>query len=230
MISGLAFVLLAGANAHVPLRFVGIPDNQQDYKILQEFASCMVKRFPERVHTYLGTYPFQSNARKITSATISPNCLSSNVLRISPSVLRGVISEVILTQNFPEPAANFEKVAPLRLGVKSPAGFPSDKNRFVALYGAAECLARSETRRVNVLVRSDVDSVQAKSAFAELNSAWAACNPPTDIGMITLYDLRALGAEMLYRLEQTARNGNAKVSEAASITERGGSRMLEAAE
>jgi hypothetical protein len=165
---------------------------------LAEFAGCIVKSSPDKVHSAL-TRDFRSRdyRRELkTLSEINRDCLdgweglqrSRRVqLRAGGLPFAAALAEAMMKRDNAPLNARLLRAAK----IEAPTYAPSDR--------VAMCIARSDADHVAALLNSSIASEDEAKAAEELNPALRACSQGTSV-VLEPYGLRAILATASYRL------------------------------
>jgi hypothetical protein len=169
-------------------------------RVLNDYATCLVKESERRVHEFLITFPGTAEARKIGADIAESDCLYTGQLRFQPSLFRGSLYEALYSRDFAQKATiDFTAAPALDYSVGKPSGDEAADGQ-VAIRNFADCVIRADPANARALTLSKVSSSEESRAFEALKPELSGCLTTGIELTFSKPVLRGLVAETLYRL------------------------------
>jgi len=174
----------------------GEADQVEGMRALYDFGACLAKARRRQVERFLAVAPFSGAAHDAGKQVVSGECLNGGEMRFSPEALRGPFYQALYRRRFGDRAMPDLKDAPqLDFSVAGGANpVAANLRRF------ADCVVRGDSWSARSLVMSEFATEAEREAFKALSPAMASCIAPGDKLSFKPVLLRAVFAEVLYRL------------------------------
>jgi hypothetical protein len=168
----------------------------RSYRIMQQFAACVVRGDKEEARAFLATAPESKDAEaamkrmaKDRSACLRGPAGDGGKLKMKPASLRGALAEQLYLADYATAPA-----AP----AGAPAPFQGSGDEKRASYDVTRCAAMRDPVGADALLRAELNSNAEREALRKVMPAIAGCTPK---GAKLGFDrelLRGLMAEGLY--------------------------------
>lgn len=173
-------------------------------RALYDYGACLVKVRRRQVERFLAIDPFTEEAGRVGQQIVSGECLSSGEMRFGAIALRGPFFQALFRRDFGNKAMPDLRNAP-RLDYASGVSTTfATSATLTNLRRFADCVARLDQFPVRALAMSEAGSADEKAAFRTMAPSMARCIAPGDKVEFQPPLLRAVFAEVLYRLASSS--------------------------
>ena len=199
MLNIIIFMMLAFASSY---NGIAGPKLISKSKVLDEFAACIAKQYPNAAREFLKTQIGSKEELKAADSLVErgDQCMGGRaVLSMHTGQIRGSFAQALLVVDTDraDRIARQMPAQPQRIEV-------SEGRAFVADF--ANCIAKSAPQRSLELIRSERASTAERQAVLALAEEMKACMPQGLAYPLNIPDVRNHVADALYRMSET---GNA---------------------